>query len=325
VQTGTLRALAVQSRIGNKTLFVYRSFSTLQVMVTITNPNKVYWPQEGYTKGDLIAYYESIAEYILPYMKDRPQSLNRHPNGITGQNFFQKDVSGPPEEPDFVKTITLKAPTAGRNIRYIVCDNKETIVYMANLGCIEMNPWNSRVGSLDKPDWLIFDLDPEAISFSAVIKVAQHVRTVLEKIGAAGYCKTSGKRGLHIYVPLGAKYTYQRARAFAKVVAEHVQRTLPAITSVERHPSKRQKKVYIDYLQNSRGQTLAAPYSVRPTPGATVATPLAWDEVKGGLDPKKFTIKNIGKRLKAKGDLWQPVLGQGIAIEQRVERLKSQD
>lgn len=288
-----------------------------------TNLDKVFWPKEGYTKGDVITYYEKIAPFILPYLKDRPESLNRHPNGIAGKNFFQKDMDHQP--PDWVKLFKDYAPSTKKYVHYLVCQNKATLIYLANLGCIEINPWNSRISHPDKPDFMIIDLDPEGVSFEIVVEVAQMVHKVFDEIGAKNYCKTSGATGLHIYVPLGAKYDFDQVRDFAHKVVTEVNRRLPKITSLQRHPAKRRHKVYLDYLQNSVGQTLAAPYSLRPKPGATVSTPLEWKEVKKGLSPAQFTIKNIFKRLKQKGDLWKPVLGKGIDLKKALKRIETKN
>ncbi|OGN27339.1 MAG: DNA polymerase LigD [Candidatus Yanofskybacteria bacterium RIFCSPLOWO2_01_FULL_49_17] len=290
--------------------------------VTVTNRDKVYFPGEGITKGDIIDYYWSVASLILPYLKDRPENLNRHPDGIDGESFYQKDVDH--EGPDWVRTVGIHSESTGKTVRYLVCDDEAALVYIANLGCIEINPWNSRVDKLDKPDYLIVELDPQNIDFSDVIKTAQEVRKIFEELEIESYCKTSGKRGLHIFVPTGAKYAYETVRDIAELIAKEVNRRLPEITSVVRDPAKRKRLVYVDYLQNSKGQTLAAPYSARPVLGATVSTPLEWSEVRVGLDPKKFTIKNILKRVDKKGDLWQPVLGKGINLDKissRLERL----
>src|SRR3989344_2558290 len=281
--------------------------------VTVTNRYKVYFPGEGITKGDIIDYYWSVASLILPYLKDRPENLNRHPDGIDGESFYQKDVDH--EGPDWVRTVGIHPESTGKTVRYLVCDDEAALVYIANLGCIEINPWNSRVDKLDKPDYLIVELDPQNIDFSDVIKTAQEVRKIFEELEIESYCKTSGKRGLHIFVPTGAKYAYETVRDIAELIAKEVNRRLPEITSVVRDPAKRKRLVYVDYLQNSKGQTLAAPYSARPVLGATVSTPLEWSEVRVGLDPKKFTIKNILKRVDKKGDLWQPVLGKGINLD----------
>lgn len=290
-------------------------------IVNLTNQDKVYWPVEGYTKGDLIQYYREIALFVLPYLKDRPQSLHRHPNGIDGKSFFQKNVTQQP--PDWVQTVKVHSGTREADINFLLCQDEATLVYMANLGCIELNPWSSRVGSLERPDYVVLDLDPEDMPLDALVEVALAIRKMLDKAGAASVCKTTGKRGMHIYVPLGARYDYDQARRFAEIVAKIVHHQLPALTSVARMPSQRQKRIYLDFLQNRRGQTLAAPYSVRPVPGARVSTPLHWKEVKRGLDPSKFTILTIARRLDRVGDLWRPVLGPGVNLEDCLERLSS--
>jgi bifunctional non-homologous end joining protein LigD len=294
--------------------------AAVPVAVPLTNLSKVYWPKEGYTKGDLIDYYREISSFILPYLRDRPENLNRHPNGIEGKNFFHKDMKQ--QAPPWARTADVASESRGETIRYLICQDQNTLLYMANLGCIEINPWNSRLGTLDQPDWLVIDLDPEAIEFARVVEAAQAVHRLLERAGAESVCKTSGKTGLHIYVPLGAQYNYDQATQFAQIVATIVQRQLPESTSVLRPPALRQHRVYLDYLQNRRGQTLAAPYSVRPAPGATVSTPLRWVEVRRGLDPGRFTISTMPKRLARTGDLWKPVLGPGIDLQGCLERLQ---
>jgi bifunctional non-homologous end joining protein LigD len=285
----------------------------------LTNLNKVYWPADGFTKGDLIAYYREVAPAILPYLRDRPMSLHRHPDGIVGKSFFQKDVSRRPPPP-WVRTVTLPSDSAGR-ITYVVCDDEPTLLYLANLGCIELNPWNARAAEPDRPDYLIIDLDPEAITFARVIEAAQAVHRLLDRAGAPTLCKTSGKRGLHVVVPLGGKYDHDQARQFAELVATMVHEKLPETTSLERSPARRQRRVYLDYLQNRKGQTLVAPYSVRPAPGAPVSTPLRWAEVRRGLDPTRFTMKTMARRLDRVGDLWKPVLGPAADVAACLRRL----
>jgi bifunctional non-homologous end joining protein LigD len=194
---------------------------------------------------------------------------------------------------------------------------------MLNLGCIEFNPWNSRLHHLETPDWAVIDLDPEAVSFEAVIQTARTVHAVLDELGIAGYPKTSGATGLHIYIPLGAKYTYDQSKLFAELIANLAHQRLPEVTSVERLPKKRQGKVYLDFLQNRRGQTLAQAYSVRPRPGATVSTPLHWDEVKTGLSPGQFTLKNTPARLNRVGDLWKPVLGPAVKLNAIISQIET--
>jgi bifunctional non-homologous end joining protein LigD len=280
--------------------------------VEVTNLDKVFWPEEAITKGDMIAYYREISEYILPYLIDRPQSLNRFPNGITGKNFFQKDVD---DAPDWIETVRVESETSPQgSVDYLVCTGEAALVFMVNLGCIELNPWNSRLGSLERPDYLVIDLDPEGRTFEEVIQVAQVVHTILRQAGADSQVKTSGKTGLHVYVPLDAEYSYETARQFARRVVEWVNQQSPRLTSLERSPKKRKGKVYLDYLQNSRGQTLAAPYSLRPRPGAPVSTPLDWDELAPGLSPLDFNYNNIRQRLADRGDIFKPVMGKGIDL-----------
>lgn len=287
----------------------------------LTNLKKVYFPGEEYTKGDVVEYYKNVAKYILPYLKGRPESLNRHPNGIDGQSFYQKDIKDLP--PEWVKTEMIYSEHNEKEINYLVCNDEATLIYLANLGCIEINPWFSRVENLDNPDYLVLDLDPEDISFDMVVETALAVKEILDIAGAKSYCKTSGATGLHIYVPLNAKYNYDVAREFAHLVARLVHEKVPSFTSIKRSPSKRQKKVYLDYLQNRPGQTLAAPYSIRPQPGAPVATPLKWEEVKIGLDPKDYHIKNTLMRLSKTGDIFKDVLGKGIDIAKCISKLEA--
>ena len=288
--------------------------------VTITNPDKIYWPEEKITKGALVNYYNSISKYILPYLKNRPQSLRRNPNGIKDKGFFHKDAGH--DVPEWVDTISLRAESAGKNIEYILCNNKPTLLYLNNLGCIELNPWNSKVGNIDHPDYMVMDLDPsDENSFGQIIDTAKVVKEVLDQAGAAAYCKTSGATGLHIFVPLKGRYDYDQVRDFAEVVARMTEEKLPKTTTTERSLSKRNGRIYLDYLQNKKGQTVASVYSVRPKPGATVSTPLLWKEVKKGLDPSQFSIFNIEKRLKKTGDLFSGVLKETINLKKCLKNL----
>jgi bifunctional non-homologous end joining protein LigD len=286
----------------------------------LTHLDKIFWPEEGYTKGDLIKYYERIAPTILPYLVGRPESLNRHPNGWQGMNFFQKDVRT--KVPSFVKTQEIWSESNSANIRYLLCENKETLLYLANLGCIELNPWNSRVEKLDFPDYMIIDLDPNKKSFKDLVKVALEVHELLEEACESHFVKTSGKKGIHILVPLGGKYDYDTIRAFSELLVRIINKRMPELTSIERTSSKRGGRIYLDYLQNRRGQTIAAPYSVRPWRGATVSTPLRWSEVNARLDPSKFTIKTIWKRLEKEGDLMQGLLGRGVDLNKSIKCLE---
>jgi bifunctional non-homologous end joining protein LigD len=288
--------------------------------VKLTNLDKIYWPDEKYTKGDLVNYYREAARYILPYLKDRPESLLRHPNGINGKSFFQKNIELTP--PEWVKTQKIFSEHNDDYINYLICNNEATLIFMANLGCIEINPWFSRTQALENPDYLVIDLDPEEIEFEKVIESALNVKEALDMAGAKSFCKTSGATGMHVYVPLKARYDYDVAKEFAHLIGKIVHGWIPGFTSLERSPAKRKHKVYLDYLQNRKGQTLAAPYSVRPKPGATVSTPLKWEEVKPGLHPSDFTIKNIFKRLNKTGDLFKGVLGAGTDIKKCIRNLE---
>lgn len=280
--------------------------------VAVTNLDKIYWPEEKYTKGDVIAFYHNMAPTILPYLKDRPMVLRRNPHGITEPGFFQKDTSDM-HLPPWIKTTTITHEKG--DVRYLMVQDEAALIYVANLGCIELNPFISRAKYLAFPDYLIWDLDPEDISFNQVVDVALELNEILEQIQVKGYCKTSGGRGLHIYVPLGAKYTYEQVQNFARLIAVLVNKKLPKITSLERMPANRQKKVYIDTLQNEHTKTVAAPYCLRPKPHAPVATPLKWSEVKHGLKPEAFNIRTIHSRLIKVGDIFKPVLGPGIDLK----------
>lgn len=278
-----------------------------------TNLNKVFWPEEKYTKRDMLNYYYQVAPYILPYLKDRPQSLNRFPNGIKGKSFYQKDVTG--KAPDWIKTFPYHT-NEGEDKNFMVPIDEASLLYMANLGAIEMNPWNSKINKPDYPDWCIIDLDPtEKNTFEQVIKTAQITKEVLDSIKVPGYCKTSGSTGIHIYIPLNAKYTYEDCQLFGKWIASQVHHQLPSFTSIERMTQNRKGKIYVDYLQNRPKATLAAPYSLRPKPGATVSMPLHWDEVKKGLKMKDFNITNAIARINEMGDIFKPVLGKGIDMK----------
>ncbi|HTO14494.1 MAG TPA: DNA ligase D [Edaphocola sp.] len=281
--------------------------------VVCTNLNKIYFPEDAYKKEEIIDYYQKISKYILPYLKNRPQSLNRHPNGIHGQSFYQKDMDVN-KIPDWLKTEKLYSKSHDAKLDYLICNNEATLIYMANLGCIEINPWHSRYTKQDYPSYMILDLDPGEISFKEVVNTALVAKELCDILKIPAYCKTSGATGLHIYIPLGEQYQYDDIKMFAEILANIVHKRLPDTTSVERTVSKRKDKIYLDFLQNKKGQTIAAPYCVRPRIHATVSTPLMWKEVNENLSPQMFTIKNIEKRLEKVGDLWKPVLGKGIAL-----------
>jgi bifunctional non-homologous end joining protein LigD len=278
-----------------------------------TNLSKVYWPGEGYTKRDMLNYYYQVAPYLLPYLKDRPQSLNRFPNGINGKSFYFKDVTG--SAPAWIKKEPYTT-SEGEKKNFLVPEDEASILFMANLGAIEMNPWNSTIYKEDYPDWCLIDLDPaEKNSFEQVIKAALVTKEIADDMGIKTYVKTSGSTGIHIYIPLGAKYTYDQCQLLGKVIATQVHQQLPSFTSIERLTRNRKGRMYIDYLQNRPKATLAAPYSLRPKPGATVSMPLHWEEVRKGLKMKNFTIANSIARIRSEGDIFKPVLEKGIDLE----------
>jgi bifunctional non-homologous end joining protein LigD len=290
-----------------------------------TNLDKLYWKKEKIEKRDLINYYYQMAPYILPYLKGRPQSLNRFPNGISGENFYQKDVTG--KVPDWVSLYLYHSEGDKTDKHFLVADGLASLLYMASLGCIEMNPWSSTVKNPDKPTWCIIDLDPDKKkkgqkAFEEVIHAANVTKEVLMQLGVTGYPKTSGASGMHIYVPLGNKYSYEQSKMFAKLVVSMVHEQLPDFTTLERAVADRQGKMYLDFLQNRPQATIAAPYSVRPRPGATVSMPLDWSEVIPGLKREDFTIQNALARVKEKGDLFKPVLGKGIDLKKILQKIQ---
>jgi bifunctional non-homologous end joining protein LigD len=288
--------------------------------VAITNRHKIFWPDEGYTKGDVIDYYDKMSAFILPHLKDRPLSLKRNPNGIRDEGFYHKDAGE--NAPKFVKVYPVKSESNNKTIDYIVCNNKATLLYLANLGCIEMNPWNSTTQHPGNPSWLVIDIDPSAKnSFEEVVDVALMTKKIFDKAGITCFCKTSGASGLHVYAPMKNKYDYDTIRDFGHIIAAMVQEQLPGTTSIERSLKKRGPKIYVDYLQNSKGQTLASVYSLRPKPGATVSTPLDWKEVTHKLHPSQFTIQNILERVKKKGDLFKEVITGANNIKTALQKL----
>ncbi|HKU18611.1 MAG TPA: DNA ligase D [Candidatus Saccharimonadales bacterium] len=287
-----------------------------------THLDKVFFPKHRYTKGDLFTYYKSVAEYILPYLQDRPCSLNRMPSGINGESFFQKNNE---RLPAWVPHADIFSESNNADLRWIVGGEVDVLLYMVQLGCIEINPWNSRVGHLNKPDWIVIDLDPEGVGFADVISVARTVKEVCDEWHIPSCPKTSGKTGLHLFIPMQAKYTYEQGKNLAHLIALEVHQRQPKLTSVERLPEKRKHKIYLDFLQNREGQTLAAPYSVRPTPDATVSMPLHWDEVRPGLKPTTFTIKNAHARLARTGDLWKPALAKGVDLPAIIKTIEQRN
>jgi bifunctional non-homologous end joining protein LigD len=278
-----------------------------QKKVKLTNLNKIYWPKEQITKGRLIEYYSQVKDYILPYLKDKPLSLNRHPNGIEEPGFYQKDLDLDKVQ-KWIKSAPLYSESNDKDIDYLVCNDEATLLWMVNLGCIEINPWLSRYKKPDYPLYAVLDLDPHDIDFKEAVKVALSAKSMLDKMKITAFIKTSGSKGLHIFIPVGDKYDYDITKDFIKYLGQLLLDKHPDTTSLERSPSKRKNKIYLDFLQNRRGQTIAAPYSARPKPGALVSTPLDWEEVNEELSLKNYTIFNTMDRLKKRGDLWKDIL-----------------
>ena len=292
-------------------------------VVPLTHLERVYWPEEGYTKGDLVRYYYEVAKYILPYLKDRPLIMKRYPSGINGPSFHQHDVK---EAPDFVRTVTLEVEDGGvHEVDYIVGDNLATLLYMANLGAVERHPFHSRVRNLEHPDWFVFDLDPsEGVRFETICDVALTTRDVLARVGLDSYPKTSGSRGIHVYVPVEPEYEYEAVAELAEQVATVVAREKSEVATVERSKRKRgERMIYVDHMQNARGKSVVAPYSVRPKPGATVSAPLEWREVeRRKVKTSDFHMKNMLRRLERTGDLFAPVLKGEQRLEVAFERAR---
>jgi bifunctional non-homologous end joining protein LigD len=292
-------------------------------VVPLTHLERVYWPDEGYTKGELVRYYYEVAKYILPYLKDRPLIMKRYPGGIEGPSFHQHDVK---EAPSFVRTVPLEVEDGGgHEVDYIVGDNVATLLYMANLGAIERHPWHSRVKDLEHPDWFVFDLDPgEGVAFETICDVAVTTRDVLARVGLDSYPKTSGSRGVHVYVPVEPKYDYESIAGLAEQLATIVAREQSEVATVERSKRKRgEGMIYVDHMQNARGKSVVAPYSVRPKPGATVSAPLEWKEVeRKKIKTADFHIKNMLQRVERKGDLFEPVLKKQQRLEGVFERAR---
>lgn len=281
----------------------------------ITNPDKIFWPAEGYTKGDLINYYTTIAPWMLPYLKDRPVVLTRYPDGIDGKSFFQKDA--PAFAPAWLRTEKIWSQDSQRDIAYFVLDSAEAIAYMANLGAIPIHIWSSRLTHLERPDWLLFDIDPKGSTTATAAVVARETGLVLREVGMRPYVKTSGQMGLHVVAGLVPEYTYEQARMFAELVARVVVRRVPHAATLNRTKERREGKTYIDYLQLGQGQTIAAPFAVRPVPGAPVSAPLKWTELKDHLEPRRWNIKTMPARM-ARLRL-DPFLG-AITDPQRLEQ-----
>ena len=287
-----------------------------------SNLKKIFYPDDGVTKGGVLAYYDAIADLILPHLLDRPLSLKRYPNGIKEEFFFQKNT--PESFPTWLRTQLIDSDHNGRPIRYVFAQDRASLLYIVNLGCIDHNPWMSRSPHLENPDFVLIDLDPQECPFDLIVDAALLVKRILDRIGLTGYPKTTGGDGLHVYIPVEPIYTYEETRTFAELIARLVISEKPDMFTTPRSVSKRQKnRVYFDYLQNAKSKTIAAPYVLRAYPGAPVATPLEWSEVRRGLHPSHFHIANAVDRFRHTGDLFRGVLDEPQQFDRALEKLSA--
>jgi bifunctional non-homologous end joining protein LigD len=280
-------------------------------VLRLSNLDKPFWPDEGITKGDLLAYYRAVAPMLVPHLRDRPFTMKRYPEGAFGDFFFQKDA--PKHMPDWIPTRKFEASTRDRPpkrrlIDFALVNDELALLWMVNMGCIDMNTWYSRVDKPDRPDWVLFDLDPSPdVGFPETIEVALLVKQALDALGLVGFPKTSGSNGIHVLVPIERRYTFDDTREFAEIVASAIARTHPGLATTEWSKAKR-RGVLIDSNQNGEGKTIASVYSVRPKPGAPVSTPLRWDEVDERLNPAIYSMDVVRRRIEQHGDLYAGVL-----------------
>lgn len=285
----------------------------------VSNLDKVLWPEDGLTKADLMRYYLKVASFLLPHLKDRLMVCTRYPDGAEGEWFYQKNA--PPETPDWIRTFPFQGSASERVINYVLLDEPAALVWIANQACIEIHPWMSRWDAIDYPDFAIFDFDPaEPATYEDAREVAFLVKRVLDEFGLRSYPKTSGATGIHLYVPVDRHYTYQDTCRFVELVARLILKVYPERVTLERAVAARSGKVYIDYLQNIRGKTIISVYGPRPRPGATVSTPVTWDEL-AVVDPASFTINTVPERLGLIGDIFAPVLRGGQRLDEAIAQL----
>jgi len=287
--------------------------------VSISNLDKVFWEEEGYTKANLINYYVQVFPYLALHLAERPLVVTRYPSGAGGKGFYQKNA--PEGTPDWVHTYPMYSSHSRRYLNFVICDNLATMVWLANQASIELHPWMSRIGSLDRPDFVVFDLDPsEGATYEDVCQVAEVIREVLNYLQLRFYLKTSGATGLHVFVPVINTHTYDELRDFVRRVAETVVSLIPEKATVVRKVKDRQEKVYVDYLQNIQGKTVCSAYSVRPRPGAPVSTPITWDELRK-TQPDDFNIVTVPPRLKRIGDIFAGVITERQRLDEAYRRL----
>jgi bifunctional non-homologous end joining protein LigD len=286
----------------------------------LTNLKKVFWPEDGYTKGDLLDYYREIAPWLQPYLRDRPLVMTRFPDGIGGKSFFQKDAPG--FTPDWIRTERMWSEDTQREIDYFVCDDLASLLYVVNLGSIPLHLWASRAPTLERPDWCVLDLDPKGAPFEHVVEVARGLKALCDRIELPVMVKSTGSSGLHLMIPLGRQCTHEQARSLGELLARCIVDRLPEIATIARQVSQRDGKVYVDYLQNGSGKLIVSPFCVRPLPGAPVSAPLAWREVTRKLDIRRHTIRTVPERMRKLGaDPLVPVLELAPDLGSALERL----
>ena len=289
---------------------------------SVTHPEKVFWPKDGYTKGDLVAYYRAISKWMLPYLKDRPVMLARYPDGIEGKTFYQKDAPG--FAPSWIRTEKIYSEDSQREISYFILDSEEALAYVANLAAITIHVWSSRIPHLERPDWLLFDIDPKGTTTRHAVEVAREAAAVIREIGLEPCLKTSGQMGIHVVVGLAPKYTYEQAKMFSELVAQVVVNRIPKIATINRNPHSRNGRVYIDYLQLGHGKTIAAPFSVWPLAGAPVSAPMTWKELRPSLDPAVYNIETMPARMaRMKRDPFLDAIEKHASLEDALPHLEA--
>jgi bifunctional non-homologous end joining protein LigD len=292
--------------------------------IQFTNLDKPYWPEDGYTKGDLIEYYRTISPWLLPYLADRPLVLTRYPDGIDGKSFYQKDA--PEWTPDWIETVRIEHDSKEKPNNYFVANELESLLYVANLGAIPLHLWHSRVADLEHPDWCLMDLDPKEAPFAHVVECALFLHDLCDEIGLPHYVKTTGSSGIHILIPLARQMDYEQSRTLGELLARVTVKALPKISTITRAVKSRGGKVYVDFMQNAQGQLMASPFCVRPKKGAPVSAPLTWDEVGPKLDLMDYTIETMPARMeklkkKGVGDPCAPVLTEKPNLLTALEKL----
>lgn len=286
--------------------------------VELTHPDKVFFPDDEYTKENIVNYYKDIAEVMVPYLEDRPLVMLRYPDGIKGESFFHKDAPG--YFPSWIKTKKIKKEGGG-TVNHVICNNAAALVYIANQGCVTPHIWLSKTDKLDKPDTLIFDLDPPGGDFGEVIFAAKEIRKLITgELGIAAFIKTTGSKGVHVEIPLQRKESFDVVRKFGQTIAKILAGRHPDRLTTEVRKNKRKGRVFIDVARNAYAQTAAAPYAVRAKPGAPVAVPIGWDELNSSMSPQKYNIKNIFRRLSQKKDPWKDFRRHAVTIKRESKK-----